>query len=233
MRQETQRLKNFLEKDPLLLKQLWDEDMVVNPFLKCTLQTSLLSALSYPLFEMSDAAGFKMKLGGLSLAGLTQPGDAVTVIGLGGYLHSALKNPDVRRVFLADLYLERPHAIQEIEQLRKRHPDKELLVSDGSENESILRQSQIACITASSLSNGTLPSFLASTRNCRATILQGKSGNVFPTALFRAGITHVTTYMIRPESWHLIQKQCLDHPDGDFSTFVDAHFHDSVSYAAK
>ena len=233
MRQEAARLKGLLAQDPLLLKTLWDWNQPINSFLRAALQTSVLSALSKPLFEFSESAGFYRKPGGLPLSQVTQPKDSVAVIGLGGYLHSALKDPNVIRVFLADLYMDRPHALKEIDMLRKQYSQKQLLVSDGSQNAEILSQSQVACITASAISNGTLSSLLKPAEICRSVILQGKSGNLFPPSLFQAGVTHITTYDISPTHWGLIQDWCSYHPDGDFSSFLDANFHDQVTYLKK
>jgi hypothetical protein len=233
MRSEAERLREQLGDDPLLLRTLWDTEWPMNPLLRGSLMISLLSALSRSLLRSTEPAGFIRHDGGLPLHTLTRPGDSVTVIGLGGYLRAAMADPNVRRVFLADLYIKKDSASSQIDALRTQHPDKELSASDGSENEAILRRSQVACITASSLSNGTAKELLAAASGCRSVILQGKSGNLFPLPLFDHGATHVTTHDVKPEHWEVIRSFCATDPSGDFSEFIDANLRDQVTYSRR
>lgn len=232
IREQGDLLRGRLEKDPLLLNCLWDQSLELDPFLRGSLQTAVLSALSKPLLVTPTVQKIKTKRGGLPLSDVVRKGDRVAVIGLGGYLLSALKDPNVMTVYLADFYVSQPKRKLEIEALKAAHPTKELIVTDGSENERILKDAQVACLTASALPNGSLSGLLAATRDCREVILQGHSGHVFPEVLFKNGVRHLTTSELPADAWQRISAWDRANPSGDLSSFLDENFKEKIAYSA-
>lgn len=230
MRKAGVQLKAELSKDPLLLNSLWDMNIEMDPFLRCSLQTSLLSALSKPLLVTPTVSKFKKVDGGISLREVVREGDSVAVIGLGGYLQAALENPLVKTVYLADYFVTQPERKNMIESLKRTNSEKEFIVTDGSENASILAQSQIACITASSLSNGSLDSLLDSCKACRTVILQGHSGHVWPEFLFKRGVHFITTSVIPANAWKDLQLFLHREPMADLAEFLDQNFKQKIGY---
>ena len=223
-------LNAALPKDPLLLNTLWDMGFEMDPLLRCSLQTSLLSALSKPLLVTPTVNKIRKINGGVSLREVVQEGDTVAVIGLGGYLQSALENPLIRRVHLADFFISQPNRKETIDSLRKKYPDKELIATDGSENEAILAESQIACLTASALSNGSLDALLKACKTCRTIILQGHSGYVFPEPLFERGISFITTSVVPADGWNRIQTYLREYPKANLAQFLDLSFTEKIGY---
>jgi len=229
MREKEVYLRELTTADPLLLDAVWNFDREIPAFLRTSLQTSILSALSKGLLR--KGTNYVQKINsGLSLERIAIPGDSVCVIGLGGYLEAALRVPEVKRVYLADFYVDDEDSQKELEELRKRYPDTELEISNGSDNARILSRSSIACVTASSLANGTLNGILEATKGCRTVILQGISGHVFPRVLFSQGVHYVTTSEYGPGSWQKMEDWHTIHPNGNFSDFLDQNFREKVTY---
>jgi GMP synthase (glutamine-hydrolysing) len=156
---------------------------------------ALLNALSAPLCA-THQPGFARLNGRLPLQAFWGLGQHLTVIGCGGYLEEAVQLPWLQKVSCIDLNFcsdERRLRYQPfIEQvLDPQRSHLEIQLDDGSKSQPILAQTDILCVSGSTLCNDTLPGILEQAPNCKAIILEGHSAGIWPGLLTNFGIHHL------------------------------------------
>jgi len=197
------RYLSQLPNDPLLMTTLEQDNSLTG----LSLKTSVLSALSQPLFNMNALRnlGFGYQVladMGQAIEGRLRPGDNVSVVGFGGLLDTICRQPQVQHVYVCDfLFREaryRKVGERRLAKLGRRFGAYSLL--DGTQFAEASASSTVAVITGSAVCNGTIEGLLTCASHCREVILQGPSCSLLPTEFFRRSVTLVvTTHKCRAE----------------------------------
>ena len=190
-----QHLLGLLDDDPLLWQLLSEP---TESHAQMALSQAILSALSAPILANPDALGelgLTATPGRLPLSVFSENARTATIIGFGGYLEEALKQPWLDSVNCCDFL-----AFHEGFQARNPYPfelkkraekQKKVTYDDGSRALELIAEADIVCLSASTLSNGSLQALLPSLREDRVVLLEGPSGGVLPGPLFERGVTHL------------------------------------------
>ena len=187
------RLLKMCSQQPLL----WE--LLNGPIQSTTLQSllvALLAALSAPILSSASelgGLGLVSQEGRVSLNALREYGSKVTVIGGGGYIEEAMQLDWIERLACCDFNFAKPELNHRYDGLyqRFRSSKTEVLIDSGENSLSLLESSDIICLTASTLCNGTLDDLLTVVPKGAAVVLEGPSGGVLPTPLFNRGVTHL------------------------------------------
>jgi uncharacterized protein (DUF4213/DUF364 family) len=185
--------KELLEKsrhDVLLYHTILVNDFKDNLTLQ-SVRVAILSALSRGTESYLQSRGVKIK-GDLSfhLDSLAVPDDSITFIGFGGNVLKALNSDKYRDIYVSD-YKYTPRKLKMAKFMKTAYPDKNLTFVDPTHNNYILENSNVAWVTASSMSNGTVDSLIDGAVKCREVIFQGATGAIFPMPLFERSVTRV------------------------------------------
>ncbi|MBI2252460.1 MAG: hypothetical protein HYU63_06970 [Armatimonadetes bacterium] len=219
----------ILSSDPLLINYFTaKKEFNLNDY---SLLTALLSALSQEFLNSKFLKKFNLNLkrGAYPLSSFAKSGDSITIIGFGGFLNSAIMDKNIKNIYVADLYCKDPsfkqHFKKELEKYNQYLKNKSLFLHDGSDNEEIIKKSEIVCITGSTLCNGTIDKLLKYSRNCREIIIQGHSATILPLAFFEEGVTFVVQTLIDIDILSLakrFQKQRISGEQSlNFGDFLD------------
>jgi len=194
------RLMEITARDPILFETIIRKDSANLIFL--SLKVSLLSALSQSLLD-SEYLGRKNISLDVSEASLNLPfagirqGDIVTAIGFGDNIAKMLRD-DIKGLWICDNFIHDLKVFREKSAaIEQENPSffRKIRFSDGSRNESILSESDVAVITASALCNRTMDSLLYYASRCRSVLVEGPSGSILPLALFRRNVSSVITIL--------------------------------------
>jgi len=195
LRKMAQRLLERIGEEPLLEETLFQCDEA--PTLRAV-TVAILNALSAPLCHPERAAelGFAVLPGRLPLLSFWGVGTRLTVVGCGGYLEEAVRLPWSEQVSCLDLNFASPerseryrtYLQQVIDPQRK---SKQIVLDDGSQSERILAETDLLCISGSTLCNDTFEPMLQAAGGCRAIVLEGHSAGIWPGLLQPFGIHHV------------------------------------------
>jgi len=199
-----------IEDDPLLLKYLFDDP---SPDLfKLGLKVCVISALSRKIILRSPLFSWTREADWSFISDVR----SATVIGLGGYLHGLITDSPVRQIHVSDLgygsSFENTHRMEkQISAYRASFPEKNISISNGSDNEQRIGSSDLVTITGSALCNGSMDELLYYAGACKHVVVQGQSASVFPLELFERGVTFIST-TIKPHGLMDIARE-------DFSLF--------------
>lgn len=199
------RLLAKTNDDPLLLNSLWDSKDGVGR----SLLVAIASALSQDLLTSSYLEKRNMglrrgrsfeKISGWEgfVSSLLQEEDTITVIGYGGVLFSLLKSKKPERIYVSDLNFNYESFLDKKTRdlkakLKKGNFRGDLKLSDGSDNQDLIADSDVLFITGSALCNDTMTDLLLNSQGCRNVVVQGPSASVFPKALFDSNVDYVLT----------------------------------------
>lgn len=192
--QTRRELLERLQRDPLLWEYLRQPSDSLG---RQALFVALLSALSAPkLLDVAwlDRQGWSSTAQRISLRSFQHlKPRTVTVVGFGGFLEEALAQDWLEQVNCIDFLANDPE-FQRINPYPFELKDKakmQVIYDDGTNGRALIDESDIVCISASTLCNGSLESLLPSPRDRRIVILEGPSGGVLPGPLFERGVTHL------------------------------------------
>ena len=189
------RLLERVEGEPLLEQTLFQAEEA--PTLRAVTM-AILNALSAPLCQPERAAelGFAVLAGRLPLASFWGTGTSLAVVGCGGFLEEAVRLPWLRQVSCLDLNFVTPQRSERYRAYLQQVVDpqresKEIVLDDGSGAERILAETDLLCVSGSTLCNDTLDSLLQAAGPCRAVVLEGHSAGLWPGLVQPYGVHHV------------------------------------------
>jgi uncharacterized protein (DUF4213/DUF364 family) len=160
-----------------------------------------MSALSQPFISVDSLAnrGLRIWDDQSLLESVVTPHDVVTLIGYGGMMQSLLGK--CKELHVADMR-PRESLLTTIIGEEIEYEPKRLILHGPEEDELILRRSDVAIITASSLVNGTLDDLIHYASHARAVGLYGASASIIPDVLFEHGIDFIMShYVINPQKF--------------------------------
>lgn len=190
-----QRLLERATSQPLLAETLFLPDEA--PTLRA-LSIALLNALSAPLCQPEEAMrrGFVALPGRLPLQSFYGLATRLTVVGCGGYLEEALHLPWLQRVACLDLHFDTSEGraryqpyLENVVEPHRQH--KEIVLEGPSSSPTILAETDLLCLSGSTLCNDTFWSLAESSRHCCALLLEGHSAGLWPGLLQSWGVQHV------------------------------------------
>ena len=188
-------LLSRLADDPLLWELLSEPTESQAQMALCQ---AVLSALSAPI--LADPEALKQRKletypARLPLSVFSRKAKTATIVGFGGYLEQALSQEWLKKVNCCDFLAHdegfkarNPYPFQLKERAEKH---KEVVYDDGSQARELIEEADIVCLSASTLSNGSLEALLPSQRKGRVVIVEGPSGGILPEPLFERGVTHL------------------------------------------
>lgn len=184
-----------LDEQPLLWRFLTEPG---ESYARMALLVAVMSALSAPILGSDrnlaaldlTASDGRLPLQSFRHLGATR----VTVIGFGGYLEEALAQDWLKSVACCDFNAHNPEFKRKNPypfQLYEKAKDRlEVIYDDGGRTHQLVAEADIVCITASTLTNGTLQELLPKQAG-KVVIVEGPSGGVLPGPLFQRGVTHL------------------------------------------
>lgn len=192
-------------QDPLLIKTLFEESSTIDTLLKLSLQNTLVNALSreiiltsgeFQLVDLKHILDESKKM----YSQTDKNREWVTIIGFGGFLDFFLLSPEFPNIYVSDLsYHKRKEKFDELLKKKNIH-NKNVIISDASDQEYMINKSKMAFLTGSALSNGTMEGLLDMSKDCPFVVVQGESCSVYPRLLFEEyGVDAVIT-TFKPDS---------------------------------
>ena len=185
--------------DPLLLRWLFPAGSTPSApgkrlrLLRLSVGTAVLGALSAPCIRGGGDATFSTAdvLPFEPFAGARR----AVVVGFGGCMPQLAAATGVDRLHVCDLGypIRRAHMDEVLDGFRTAYPDKQISISDGSDLESRVGETDLLAVTGSALCNGTLEDILDVTPKGVRVIVQGQSASLHPFALFARGVWFVAT----------------------------------------
>jgi hypothetical protein len=131
------------------------------------------------------------------------------VIGFGGYMRHLAQAAHIQELCICDLFYatQRQEMETVVADYERRWPGKRITLSDGSDMEQQLRQTDVVAITGSALGNGTLDALLEAARGVPRIVVQGQSAGIHPKVLFDRGV-HLLATTVKPPA--LVQLAAAD-----------------------
>jgi uncharacterized protein (DUF4213/DUF364 family) len=184
-----------------------------------------MSALSQPFLGSASLQerGFEVLNGFAPWDRLIKPTDSVTVVGYGGLLRFLAGK--CRELRVTEMRPRETFVTMIIGESIEYGP-RILSIHGEEENESILKNSDVVIITASSLVNGTFAELLAYSGSAREVALYGPSASLIPDVLFERGVDYVLSHRIKDP----VQFEYDMVNEFDMETALKAHQHFQVIF---
>jgi uncharacterized protein len=160
-----------------------------------SIAVAAMSALSQPFLtaESLKQRGFKAENDRDYLWNALKPDDVVTLIGYGGMTQNIIGR--CKELHIADM---RPPESLPSMLIREDVKDKHgpVFIHGANEDESLLHNSDVAVITASTLVNGTIDVLIGYASTARIKYLYGASASVIPDVLIKHGISFIASHYV-------------------------------------
>jgi hypothetical protein len=189
LEEERHNLERALASDPLLLAAT----SRVGDLLALSLRVSIVSALSAPAIRAGGDGSFTASSS--APMALFEGVSSAIVIGFGGYMDALARRKSIRELHVADRQYSKRRAEMDAAVMRYQHerPELRMRLSDGADTLERMATAELACISGSTLCNGTLEDLLAGATRCRTVIVQGQSASIHPGELLNRGVSLVST----------------------------------------
>ncbi len=199
----------WLKSDQTGWELAWDRALSLPEVLRNEIHLALLSALSQRHLASCDYRQLSFLKRSRSQFSIHKSAswERIGYIGMGDNIERVLRQGKYRKAHIADFNINNLSLTEHVSDLKRMFPEIEISTSDGSRNLAVIQQSDLVCVTASSLANGTLTPLLDEALKSKSAVcLFGISGNLFPEVFFQRGVVCVNTLEAAPSAWPMVSQ---------------------------